>query len=169
MNVDGFNATQAAAAYPPLAQMQMEQFALSNLGVIQSLIPTRIQGQLFTHHPQLLEVDMQVSLHMHSMQYAQLPMQSCLSGEASLLSHPRRCINYQMHHACCLPAITHHAPLVCAMQAWVDFLQSFGLQEQQIADLLRSSPELFYSSNIFQVRTPQPGLQQQLASCVQLR
>uniref|UniRef100_A0A383WAT8 Uncharacterized protein n=1 Tax=Tetradesmus obliquus TaxID=3088 RepID=A0A383WAT8_TETOB len=93
MNVDGFNATQAAAAYPPLAQMEMEEFALSNLVVIQSLIPARIQGQLFTHHPQLLETD---------------------------------------------------------MQAWLDFLQSFGLQEQQIGDILRSSPELFYSSNIFQ-------------------
>lgn len=62
MNVDGFNATQAAAAYPPLAQMEMEEFALSNLGVIQSLIPARIQGQLFTHHPQLLETDMQVRM-----------------------------------------------------------------------------------------------------------
>jgi hypothetical protein len=41
------------------------------------------------------------------------------------------------------------------LQAWVDFLQSFGLQEQQLADLLRSSPELFYSSNIFQVRGQQ--------------
>jgi hypothetical protein len=63
MNVDGFNATQAAAAHPPLTEMEMEQFALSNLGVIQSLIPARIQGQLFTHHPQLLEVDMQVRMH----------------------------------------------------------------------------------------------------------
>jgi hypothetical protein len=63
MNVDGFNATQAAAAYPPLAEMEMEQFALSNLALVQSLIPARIQGQLFTHHPQLLEVDMQVSVH----------------------------------------------------------------------------------------------------------
>lgn len=41
---------------------------------------------------------------------------------------------------------------MCVLQAWLDFLQSFGLQEQQIADILRSSPELFYSSNIFQVR-----------------
>jgi hypothetical protein len=41
---------------------------------------------------------------------------------------------------------------VHVVQAWVDFLQSFGLQEQQMADLLRSSPELFYTSNIFQVR-----------------
>jgi hypothetical protein len=63
MNVEGFNATQAAAAYPPLAQMEMEQFALNNLGIIQSLIPARIQGQLFSHHPQLLEVDMQVRMH----------------------------------------------------------------------------------------------------------
>jgi hypothetical protein len=41
---------------------------------------------------------------------------------------------------------------VRVVQAWVDFLQSFGLQEQQLADLLRSSPELFYTSSIFQVR-----------------
>lgn len=60
MNVDGFNATQAVAVHPPLAEMDMQQFALCNLGVIQSLVPARIQGQLFTHHPRLLEVDMQV-------------------------------------------------------------------------------------------------------------
>jgi hypothetical protein len=41
------------------------------------------------------------------------------------------------------------------VQAWMDFLQSFGLQEQQLADLLRSTPELFYTSNIFQVRPRQ--------------
>lgn len=94
LHVDGFNATKAAEVYGQLPKLDLDEFTLSNFGIVQSRVPARIQGQLFTNHPQLLQAD---------------------------------------------------------MQAWLDFLQSFGFQENQIADILRTSPDVFYTSNIFQV------------------
>jgi len=94
MSVDGFDAAKAAAAYPPLQQLQIDSDILTNMEIITGLLPARLHGQLFTSHPQLLQTD---------------------------------------------------------MQSWVDFLTSFGFTETQIADAVRSCPEVFYRSSIFQV------------------
>lgn len=98
MTVDGFEAAQATAAYPPLTQLTQESVGPA-LGVVQDILPARILGTILTQHPQLLAVD---------------------------------------------------------LTAWVDFLTAFGFDQPAIQELLRSSPEAFYNSNVFQVRLCAP-------------
>jgi hypothetical protein len=48
--------------------------------------------------------------------------------------------------------LTQHPQLLSVdMTAWVDFLSAFGFDESSVQELLRSSPEVFYNSNVFQV------------------
>lgn len=48
--------------------------------------------------------------------------------------------------------LTAHPQLLSVdMTAWVEFLTAFGFDESNIQELLRSSPEVFYNSNVFQV------------------
>lgn len=48
--------------------------------------------------------------------------------------------------------LTQHPQLLSVdMQAWIEFLEAFGFEESAIQELLRSSPEVFYNSNVFQV------------------
>lgn len=93
MTVDGFNAAQATATYPPLTQLSQESVKPA-LGVVQDILPARILGTILTQHPQLLAVD---------------------------------------------------------LTAWVEFLTAFGFDQPAIQELLRSSPEAFYNSDVFQV------------------
>lgn len=59
-NVDGFVAQQATSVYPQLAELEYDALVEQNMAVIDSLVPARIQGQLFSAHPQLLaDTDMQ--------------------------------------------------------------------------------------------------------------
>lgn len=92
MTVDGFNASQATTTYPPLTQLSQESVEAA-LGVVQDILPSRIQGTILTQHPQLLAED---------------------------------------------------------LAAKVEFLTAFGFEQPAIQELLRSSPEAFYNSNIFQ-------------------
>lgn len=48
--------------------------------------------------------------------------------------------------------LTQHPQLLSVdMTAWVDFLSAFGFDGSSIQELLRSSPEVFYNSNVYQV------------------
>jgi len=51
--------------------------------------------------------------------------------------------------------LTQHPQLLSVdMSAWIEFLEAFGFEESAIQELLRSSPEVFYNSNVFQVSPP---------------
>lgn len=96
LTIDGFVAQKATATFPGTTQVPVKPLITRNLQIIQSLVPARTQGQLFSAHPQLLvETD---------------------------------------------------------MQSWLDFLTSFGFTNTQIAEILGSTPEVFYSSTVFQAR-----------------
>lgn len=48
--------------------------------------------------------------------------------------------------------LTQHPQLLgVGMAAWLEFLTAFGFEEASIQELLRSSPEVFYKSNVFEV------------------
>jgi hypothetical protein len=48
--------------------------------------------------------------------------------------------------------LTQHPQLLSVdMAAWVDFLSAFGFEPLQVQELLRSTPDAFYNSNVFQV------------------
>lgn len=55
--------------------------------------------------------------------------------------------------------LTQHPQLLSVdMEAWVDFLQAYGFDDSAMASLLRSSPEVFYKSNVFQVQGAAVGV-----------
>lgn len=53
--------------------------------------------------------------------------------------------------------LTQHPQLLAVdLTSWVEFLTAFGFDQPAIQELLRSSPEAFYKSNVFQVWLPPP-------------
>jgi hypothetical protein len=48
--------------------------------------------------------------------------------------------------------LTQHPQLLAVdLPSWLEFLTAFGFEQPAIQELLRSSPEAFYNSNVFQV------------------